>query len=189
MAKGQSNAKDEIGNQYRYLTIIDRADNKIGKNTDGKIIRVQSMWVCKCVCGNIVTVSGKNLRHGTSKSCGCMGRKPSDVAFHNLYLRLKRSAEDREYSWKLDKGFVRTITSMPCHYCGALPNQISWSTKRNDTYIYNGIDRLNNSTGYEEYNCVPCCKTCNSAKGVLSIDDFTLWVSRIYHNLFSNNWY
>jgi hypothetical protein len=29
-------------------------------------------WLCLCSCGNKVIVSGKNLRNGNTKSCGCL---------------------------------------------------------------------------------------------------------------------
>ena len=29
-------------------------------------------WRCKCECGSIVTVSEGNLKHGITKSCGCI---------------------------------------------------------------------------------------------------------------------
>ena len=54
--------KDETGNTYGYLTVIERAPN----NKDGRAI-----WRCKCKCGNEVTVMGKHLRSGNTKSCGC----------------------------------------------------------------------------------------------------------------------
>ena len=54
--------KDETGNTYGYLTVIERAPN----NKDGR-----AMWRCKCKCGNEVTVMGKHLRSGNTKSCGC----------------------------------------------------------------------------------------------------------------------
>jgi hypothetical protein len=31
-----------------------------------------ALWRCKCACGNEVVVSGKNLRSGNTKSCGCL---------------------------------------------------------------------------------------------------------------------
>lgn len=54
--------KDETGNTYGYLTVIERAPN----NADGR-----AMWRCKCKCGNEVVVIGKHLRSGNTKSCGC----------------------------------------------------------------------------------------------------------------------
>lgn len=54
--------KDETGNTYGYLTVIERAPN----NKEGR-----AMWKCKCICGNEVIVLGKHLRSGNTKSCGC----------------------------------------------------------------------------------------------------------------------
>ena len=58
--------KDEIGNTYGYLTVIERAPN----NKEGR-----AMWKCKCKCGNEVVVLGKHLRSGNTKSCGCYQRE------------------------------------------------------------------------------------------------------------------
>ena len=54
--------KDETGNTYGYLTVIERAPN----SKDGR-----AMWKCRCKCGNEVVVMGKHLRSGNTKSCGC----------------------------------------------------------------------------------------------------------------------
>ena len=54
--------KNEIGNTYGYLTVIERGPN----NKEGR-----ATWKCKCKCGNEVIVSGKHLRSGNTKSCGC----------------------------------------------------------------------------------------------------------------------
>lgn len=53
---------DETGNTYGYLTVIERGPN----NKEGRVT-----WRCKCKCGNEVTVTGKSLRSGNTKSCGC----------------------------------------------------------------------------------------------------------------------
>ena len=55
--------KDELGNKYGKLTVIQRAEN----TKDGK-----TRWVCECECGNKITVLGTNLRKGNTKSCGCL---------------------------------------------------------------------------------------------------------------------
>ena len=54
--------KNEIGNTYTYLTVIERAEN----TKEGR-----ARWLCQCKCGNMVTVLGKHLRSGNTKSCGC----------------------------------------------------------------------------------------------------------------------
>lgn len=58
--------KNEIGNTYGYLTVIERAPN----NKEGR-----AMWKCKCKCGNETIVLGKHLRSGNTKSCGCYQRE------------------------------------------------------------------------------------------------------------------
>ena len=54
--------KNEIGNTYGYLTVIERAEN----TKEGR-----AKWLCQCKCGNTVVVLGKHLRSGNTKSCGC----------------------------------------------------------------------------------------------------------------------
>ena len=58
--------KNEIGNTYGYLTVIERAEN----TKEGR-----AMWKCKCKCGNETLVLGKHLRSGNTKSCGCYQRE------------------------------------------------------------------------------------------------------------------
>lgn len=53
---------DETGKRYGRLTVLSRADN-----TKHGLAR----WVCRCDCGNTVTVIGNHLRRGDTLSCGC----------------------------------------------------------------------------------------------------------------------
>ena len=41
---------------------------------------------------------------------------------------------------------------------------------------------MDNSMGYTIDNSVPCCKECNTAKSVLTVDEFVDLISRIYNN-------
>ena len=63
--------KNEIGNTYGYLTVIERAEN----TKEGR-----AMWKCKCKCGNETIVLGKHLRSGNTKSCGCYQRERATQA-------------------------------------------------------------------------------------------------------------
>ena len=40
----------------------------------GKGGSFQLQWLCRCDCGNMVTVCKKNLMSGNTKSCGCYRR-------------------------------------------------------------------------------------------------------------------
>ena len=54
---------DETGKRYGRLTVLDMAPNT---NKDRGI-----KWRCLCDCGNETIVSGRDLRQGKTKSCGC----------------------------------------------------------------------------------------------------------------------
>ena len=56
-----SHIKNEVGNCYGYLTVIQQAESKKGK----------AAWLCQCKCGNQIVVTGDALRRGNTKSCGC----------------------------------------------------------------------------------------------------------------------
>lgn len=57
---------NEIGNIYGYLTVI--AEGPRSKDN-------RATWICQCKCGNITTVTGKSLRNGHTKSCGCYSKE------------------------------------------------------------------------------------------------------------------
>jgi len=58
------------------MKFIDLKGQKFGKLTPveytGKDKRGLSRWLCKCDCGKSTTVTGKDLKRGHTKSCGCL---------------------------------------------------------------------------------------------------------------------
>ena len=56
---------DLTGKKFGLLTVVKRAENR------GK----QTMWFCKCDCGNSTTVAPNHLKLGVTKSCGCLRHK------------------------------------------------------------------------------------------------------------------
>lgn len=65
---------DLTNQKFGRLTVIGRAPNR-GKNT---------MWYCKCECGNISIVNGGHLKNGHTQSCGCYRREVSS-AIHKTH--------------------------------------------------------------------------------------------------------
>lgn len=53
---------DLTGERYGRLTVI-----CLGERNADKTVT----WVCKCDCGNTITVRRHDLRSGNTKSCGC----------------------------------------------------------------------------------------------------------------------
>ena len=58
---------DILGQRFGKLLVIER--DYENQTYEG------AFWKCKCDCGNIITVSGKNLRLGHTLSCGCLNSK------------------------------------------------------------------------------------------------------------------
>lgn len=166
---------DEIGNRYGKLVVLSRVE-------DGKRFK----WLCKCDCGNTTKVSSSNLKNANKgiKSCGCLYRLPNkqDSAFNALYYTYKKSAQIRNLMWNLSKDDVAHLSKQNCHYCNAIPQNKIHASHCVSEYIYNGIDRVNNSKGYELNNCVPCCKNCNRAKMTMPIDQFKSLIFSIYEH-------
>jgi hypothetical protein len=80
--------------------------------------------------------------------------------------------------FELSEEQARTILSSNCFYCGTEPSQIKNGKRSFGSFIYNGIDRLENSIGYVPSNVVPCCVVCNMAKSSLAFGSFVLWVMK-----------
>lgn len=62
---GSSVLIDMTGQRFGRWTVIERAENRGSR----------VFWTCKCDCGEMKDVSGKSLRYGDSKSCGCLRRE------------------------------------------------------------------------------------------------------------------
>jgi hypothetical protein len=129
-----------------------------------------------------------------SQSCGCLNReivskkqslKPGECAFNELYGHYRASARKKNHVFNISKDQFREITKQNCYYCGSEPSALSGKDNVNGGYLYNGMDRVNNSIGYEINNVVPCCKFCNSAKKEHSKEYFLNYINKIY--LFQNN--
>ena len=98
----------------------------------------------------------------------------------NARMRIKRpsnkrkeyqsGARRRNLEFSLDLQYFKANWQKPCSYCGADIETI-------------GLDRLKNSVGYTEKNCVPCCFFCNRAKSNLDYEDFVLWIKKVSTNL------
>ena len=104
----------------------------------------------------------------------------------------------REYKIRAtEKGIELTLTTEEmmslfqgsCHYCGLPPSQERRHNKKryNGSFIYNGIDRIDNHEGYVMFNVVPCCGVCNRMKSDLSEADFIEHIAKIFNRRSEDN--
>jgi hypothetical protein len=85
------------------------------------------------------------------------------------YTTYKKGARERNLDFLISYEEYETIVKNPCYYCRILQER-----------GFNGIDRMNSSSGYILSNCVSCCQMCNYMKGTLSINVF---IKRVEHIL------
>lgn len=171
--------------KFGRLTVLSqKPSSKIG----------DSLWLCKCICGNEKIILGKNLRAKVTKSCGCLKQDHmkkivkrnrlgyKEASLNSLIRRYKLKAKKKNINFNLFKTQFKTITSKECYYCGIKPKQKVSKNGYFGNYIYNGIDRKNSKFGYTIKNSLPCCWICNRAKGNLTYKNFINWLTRIKRN-------
>jgi len=141
-----------------------------------------------CDCGKEVEVKEYNIKNGSSKSCGCWthnnlvelstgktawnSKSIEELAKRELYEQYKHSAKKGNYSFNLTKSEFNVLIDKSCKYCGTKESNAHIVNNKKGSYNYNGIDRVNNNLGYTSSNVVTCCKTCNTMKLNLGIENF-----------------
>lgn len=180
---------DLIGKRFGKLVVLERIGNE----------GIHIKWKCLCDCGNYHNVCGLYLRRGKCKSCGCIGayNKEHDrekALFYRLYKNtIVKGAKSRGHETDVNFEEFVVISKSTCYYCGlensnCLKDVTSINRKKitkkyiiSDKVIYfNGIDRLDSKVGYYKHNIVPCCKHCNIAKNILSVEDYMKFIKRVY---------
>lgn len=171
-----------VGKKFGRLLVTERLESN-GRNRN---------YLCRCDCGKEkIMLSGHIGGKSGAKSCGCLAREygiekleEGVAAFNSLYITYKNNASSRRnLSFEISKDFFKSLTKMPCFYCGQEPNQVCFPKYSNGSYTYNGIDRINSNIGYIESNCVPCCGTCNRMKMALNKEEFVSHIKKIHFHL------
>ena len=150
--------------------------------------RGYAVWRVQCECGSL---EGKTSTfHLTRKikpkrSCGCLWKRPTGESAKLRILKdYKHNSKRRSVSWELSDIQFFALIQSNCHYCGRPPSGICHPPDANGSFIYNGVDRIDNAVGYVDENVVPCCRVCNWAKGKMSYSDFMGYLCQPidYHN-------
>ena len=156
------------------------------KETNGKKYPAYNA-TCKH-CGTQVILPIVYLSKGktTLKSCGCSKKKLKSEdyfdqtigtpAFNKLYRSYQRKAEKSGLPFTFSIETFYKIVQQDCYYCGEPAKQI-FSTRSGREFLYNGLDRKDNSLGYTTGNTVTCCGMCNHMKWIYPHDKF---IKKIY---------
>jgi len=104
-------------------------------------------------------------------------------AFGKLLYEYVEHADRNNVPFNLTYEQVYELTKGTCYYCGVPPTQERRSNRGRTIYLFNGIDRLDNSKGYTTENSVSCCSRCNYGKKAMSEDEFVGWVKAVYEHM------
>ena len=177
-----ANWKDITNHRFGKLVALYRVESPDGN----------SVWMCRCDCGNEKAVSRPQLRSGTM-SCGCLiggwKNKSATVlpngegAIRGFLKTYKGAARKRGHEWSITDNEFRVLIRSNCYYCRCRPSIEKQTSKFSEVLFFNGIDRLDNEKGYTLDNSVPCCSKCNHAKCDMSEKEFAAWAFRLGKNI------
>lgn len=183
-----------IGKKFNRLTIVGFS-KKDGK---GRLLAE-----CDCDCGGHITANPWELQIGHTKSCGCWSREKSREAcilrgpslrkagyahggngtFRTILGNYRNRAKENGIAFELSDEEFLSLIQLPCTYCGCLGSNIINPVRKRGPFVYNGIDRINNTEGYTRANSVPCCRNCNYSKSTMTFEEFRWWAKALYFNL------
>ena len=161
---------------------------KPGTEVVGLLIKEHKGRELICVCMNcqketrIALTSISRKRKANRIFCqDCLQRRiDDDYIIESALYDFQKKAAQRQLSWNLAFDQFKSMILDSCHYCSAPPSSTRFSRMPwNSKIPINGIDRKNNSVGYEIENCVSCCGICNRAKSSMSYQDFMKYINRI----------
>ena|ERR1017187_669923 len=126
-------------------------------------------WLCRCThCGKERERSMPQLRRrdGCQR---CMGDKrrirPYEAIYNAIRYKILNRKDRRNYEFSLTyEGFLAMVETGRCHYCWTPLVWTRHNASGNKTSAHH-LDRKDNSRGYTDLNCVPCCWRCNFGKG------------------------
>lgn len=196
-------AKNEIGNKYGKLLVIEEAGIDSSKH---------KMWRCQCDCGNIIEVRGAKLRSGDKTDCGCVKKHGFVDETNNRYGRLTvlelvgAKGRDRSMRWKCqcDCGNIVEVAGKDLRQgktqsCGCLMNEVRGQSLVVDETgkIYGRltvIEKVKEQTGKARWICQCECGNITIANGtdlrtgrVLSCGCISSWGEQQILSILQNN--
>jgi hypothetical protein len=123
---------------------------------------------------------------GRGTGCRCSTRSTdTEPEYKWRYQSYNQAARKRNLEWDISYQQFIDITQKNCYYCGEEPEMRPSHGKRWDfKFPMSGIDRVDSKIGYKSNNVVACCSYCNQAKWDHDVQDFLLWVRKIYTHQF-----
>ena len=135
-------------------------------------------YLMECLrCGAKTQTSIKNF-YKYCKTCNShqIG-KNKNTPEETMWKRYKWKAEKANQVFEILPEIFGELLHQDCFYCGKPPSQVmNLKRSKDNTLIYNGVDRKENDLGYTASNSVACCWVCNQAKSNIGYED---WINLV----------
>ena len=166
---------DLTGRRFGRLVVIREA----GRTKDGKVL-----WLCRCECGNVVTVRGDSLRDENTTSCGCYKRERSAEAhtthgmnktrLYDVWHAMLRRAGVYKGATEEDRRLYQDRGIKVCDDWLVFENFRDWALSHGYKEGLQ-IDRIDNGKGYCPENCrwVTPKENVNNRRNTLRLEDGT----------------
>lgn len=153
MNKKRNARTDElVGRKFNRLTVIDYSHSDNG-----------AVWLCKCDCGGFITVKGKDLKSGKTKSCGCFHRDCASKLGKSKETHGKSNTR-LYYIWRAMKERCLNENSSAYKWYGGRGITVCDEWKLDFKAFYRWamshgyeehltLDRIDNESGYSPNNC------------------------------------
>ena len=111
------------------------------------------------------------------------------ASFNELYGAYKYRALRKNFAFELSIEEFKKLTSENCYYCNKIPSHKMHPGRYNGDYLYNSLDRIDNSKGYILSNCITACGDCNNMRNtILTVDEMKVAMQAVieYRNRKNN---
>lgn len=141
----------------------------------------RSLWLCRCVCGNEITVPGYYLKSGDTSSCGCLRRELSAASIRARSTTHGMTDTPTYRSWRAMINRCTNPKTDDWHNYGGRGIQVCerWINSFENFLADMGerpagksIERVDNEWHYEPGNCVwatPIAQGRNRRTNVISL--------------------
>ena len=195
------NEKDYAGQRYGMLVALYYTGEK-QVFPSGKAKRI---WLLRCDCGREVTRTTQSLCNWARLSldkraqahCGCKLEHGSESIAYEIW-----SAEYSDGDISFEQ-FLE-LSQQNCYHCGSEVKDSGRNKIRRESlrvggkrvsknrpigasFIYHGLDRINNEIGHVLDNVVPCCWPCNNLRGARELTQFLEHITKIITNYTNRN--
>ena len=168
----------EVGDEVSGMVV----DSYIKQPNKSGRLHMREYTLSCATCGWVLVT--KRIGYLRKRVVGCEQCRPPAIKYTvyvpeaYFYMAVKSNAKYRGVEFDMTFEEFRDNLSNECHYCGG-PGQERFNVSKTESVVVCGFDRVDNTQGYKLNNVVPCCYSCNKAKGTKTYEEFIKWLDNL----------